>query len=256
MKPVDGHCHLESVHFIHDLDRVIADARDPGSAKLITPAITPNQWDRSRKIAGSYPEVEYSMGIHPWYIRESSLDDIPALSHARELGAVAIGEIRIDKKTESGDFDRQLAFFENQLAVARDIDLPVIIHCRGAFNELVRSLQKIGAPKAGGIIHSFSGSPELAEEIIRFGLSFSMGGTLTYRNSRKRAAVLKKIYPRHFLLETDSPDIPPVQKHGEINYPHYILYNLQAAAEITGDTMEKIAENTTMNAARIFNLNI
>jgi TatD DNase family protein len=132
----------------------------------------------------------------------------------------------------------------------------VVIHCRGAFNELILSLKRIGVPKAGGIIHSFSGSPELADELIRYGLNFSMGGTLTYRNSKKRAAVLKKIYPDHFLLETDSPDIPPVQKHGEINYPHYIRYNLQAAAEILGDTIENVAEHTTRNAIRIFRLKI
>ena len=91
---------------------------------------------------------------------------------------------------------------------------------------------------------------------MRLGLSFSMGGTLTFRNSEKRAAVLRKIYPGRFLLETDSPDIPPVQKHGEINRPHNILYNLEAAAEIIGDTIENIAEYTTRNAAELFDLKI
>lgn len=255
MKLVDVHCHLESVHFVHDLESVIERARNAGIAALITSTITPDQWELSRGIAERFADVEYAMGIHPWYIQKSYMNDIAGLAGAKDRGAAAIGEIGVDSKS-GGDLDQQIVFFEKQLAIAREIDLPVVIHCRGAFNELILSLKRIGAPKAGGIIHSFSGSPELADELIRYGLSFSMGGTLTYRNSKKRSAVLKKIYPHHFLLETDSPDIPPVQKQGEINYPHYIRYNLEAAAEILGETIESVAEHTTRNAIRIFNLKI
>jgi TatD DNase family protein len=240
---------------VHDLESVIERARNAGIAALITSTITPDQWELSRGIAERFADVEYAMGIHPWYIQKSYMNDIAGLAGAKDRGASAIGEIGVDSKS-GGDLDLQIVFFEKQLAIAREIDLPVVIHCRGAFNELILSLKRIGAPKAGGIIHSFSGSPELADELIRYGLSFSMGGTLTYRNSKKRAAVLKKIYPHHFLLETDSPDIPPVQKQGEINYPHYIRYNLEAAAEILGETIESVAEHTTRNAIRIFNLKI
>jgi TatD DNase family protein len=256
MKLVDAHCHLESEYFVNDLECVIGKALSAGIVKLVTASITPDQWPLSREIAGRFPEVEYAMGVHPWYIRESYLEALDGLYEAKKMGAAAIGEIGLDCKIENANMGLQLAFFEKQLAAARDIDLPVVIHCRGAFNELIASLKKIGAPKAGGIIHAFSGSPELAADLIRLGISFSMGGTLTYRNSKKRAAVLKSIYPGHFLLETDSPDIPPVQKQGEINHPHYILFNLRAAAEILGETEETVAETTTANAGRIFNLKI
>jgi TatD DNase family protein len=256
MRLVDVHCHLESDHFANNLDSVIGNAREVGIVKLITASITPAQWQLSRSIAEKYPEVEYAVGIHPWYIHKSFLSDIPSLHSAKEQGAVAIGEIGLDSKIANVDFELQKKIFEQQLAVAREIDLPVVIHCRGAFNELILSLKRIGTPKAGGIIHSFSGSPELVDELVRFGINFSLGGTLTYRNSKKRVAVLKKIYPDFSLLETDSPDIPPVQKQGEINYPENILFNLKAAAEIVGDTVERVAENTTRNASRIFNLRI
>ncbi|MBN2157799.1 MAG: TatD family hydrolase [Spirochaetes bacterium] len=256
MKLVDAHCHLESDYFSGDLGAVIERARHAGIVKLITSSIMPGQWDLSRSIAGQFPEVEFALGIHPWYIRESYLDDVPSLARAKELGAVAIGEIGIDSKTETNDLSLQLNFFEKQLSIARELELPVIIHCRGASGDLIRSLKRVGVPRPGGMVHAFSGSPELAEELVSLGINCSMGGTLTYRNSRKRAAVLKLIYPRHFILETDSPDIPPVQKQGEINYPHYILYNLQAAAEILGVSVENVAEQTTANAARLFSLDL
>jgi TatD DNase family protein len=256
MRLVDTHCHLESVHFANDLDRIINDALEAGIVKLITSTISPDQWDLSRNIALRYSAVEFALGIHPWYLSESFLADIPSLHGAKELGAVAIGEIGIDSKIKGADFILQMKFFENQLAIAREIDLPVVVHCRGAFNELLHSLRHIGAPKSGGIIHSYSGSIEIARELVRFGMSFSMGGILTFHNSKKRMEVMKYIYPDHFLLETDSPDIPPVQKKGEINYPNYILYNLAAAADILNDTPENVAENTTKNAIRIFHLSV
>ena len=248
------HCHLESLHYRDDLDGLVEESRRAGLVKLITASIAPDQWDLSLQLAARYPEVECALGIHPWYILESHRADLPRLADARAMGAVAIGEIGLDCKTEVVDFGLQVEFFEKQLAIAREARLPVIVHCRGAFNELIRSVRKGGPLAAGGVIHSYSGSPELAGELMDLGFSFSMGGTLTFRNSPKRAAVLKKIYPGRFLLETDSPDIPPVQKRGEINRPSYIRYNLEAAAEIIGVSAEAIAACTTRNAAELFNL--
>ncbi|MCU0847535.1 MAG: TatD family hydrolase [Spirochaetes bacterium] len=256
MKLVDAHCHLEDDVFAGRLDDIISGARNAGIVKLITCSITPGQWPLSKSISEQFAEVEFAMGVHPWYCRREDLADLEDLLRARELGAVAIGEIGLDLKVTGMDFGLQIEIFEKQLSIAREIDLPVIMHCRGAFNELILSMKKIGVPASGGIIHSFSGSPELAEELGKWNLSFSMGGTLTYRNSRKRERLLRLIYPGRFLLETDSPDIPPVEKSGEPNVPSNILYNLRAASEILGEPEEKIADRTSENAARIFKLAI
>jgi TatD DNase family protein len=118
---------------------------------------------------------------------------------------------------------------------------------------MVGSIKRLGG--ARGVIHSFNGSVEAAAEFIKLGLSFSMGGILTYRNSRKRAKLLKYIYPSHFLLETDSPDITPVEAN-KPNRPANIVYNLKAAAEILETAEEEIAAVTSANAANIFNLKI
>ncbi len=193
--------------------------------------------------------------MHPWYVSESDRDIKTKLDKASETGAVAIGEIGLDLKIESPSFALQREIFELQLQYAVETDMPVIIHCRGAFNELIESINRIGVPRRGGIVHAYSGSLELTEILIKKGLSFSMGGTLTYKNSKKRSTVLRRIYPDFFLLETDSPDIPPVNTL-KPNVPSNILLNLKAAAEILEIPEEKIAESTTMNAKKIFGLEL
>jgi TatD DNase family protein len=124
---------------------------------------------------------------------------------------------------------------------------------------MLGSFRRVGVPEAGGIIHSFNGSAELAEDFMKFGINFSIGGILTYRDSPKRARLLRRIYPRHFLLETDAPDIPPVEARTDppsANRPCNIIYNLRAAAEILERPEEEVAGNTSANAARIFGLKI
>jgi len=254
MRLVDAHCHLESELYDGRLDSIIEDARVAGLAAMITSSITPAMWDLSLALADRYDVVYASTGIHPWYIRDGDMGRIEGLADTAGRGAVAIGEIGLDRKVESPPFDLQVKIFEAQLATAKEIDLPVIIHCRGAFNELILSLKKIGVPSRGGTVHSFAGSAEIAIDLMRLGMSFSLGGILTYRNSAKRVEMLKKIYPSHFLLETDCPDIPPVEIKNSLHVPANIVYNLRAASELLHESEEKIAEKTTENAVRIFNL--
>ncbi len=254
MRLVDCHCHLESDFFKDRLDGIIEGARQAGVVKLLTSSITPDEWPLSRAIANRYKEVEFALGVHPWYCRKEDLEKIGELANAAADGAVAIGEIGLDKKSPHVGLELQKSLFEAQLKIAREIDLPVVIHCRGAFDELLHYFKRIGLPRRGGIIHSFSGSVEIAAEYARYGASFSFGGAITFRNSKRKAAVLKHVYPERIVLETDSPDIPPVEAREMPNVPANILYALRAAAEILGVGEEQIAETTTLNAARIFNL--
>lgn len=255
MKLVDVHCHLESNLYNGILDEIISDARNTGLVKLITSSVVPEEWEKSQSIAESYEEVEYALGIHPWYVREEHTAKIDELVEHASRGAIAIGEIGLDKKIDTPSFGLQLRLFTHQLIVAKELNLPVIVHCRGAYNELLVCLKQIGMPPAGGIVHSFSGSVEIAAELIKFGFSFSLGGVLTYRNSKKRAELLRSIYPDYFMLETDSPDIPPLEAKSRLHTPANIRYNLQAASEILSIAKEKIADTTTRNAAGMFNFN-
>jgi TatD DNase family protein len=256
MRLVDVHCHLESDYFRDRLDAIIAGAREAGVVRLVTSTTGPDEWQLSRSIAERYDAVEFALGIHPWYCAEELIPAIDGLAAEAGRGAIAIGEIGLDSRVETPGFGLQQLFFERQLAIAREINLPVVVHCRGAFGTMQAALRKIGAPARGGLVHSFSGSVEIAELFMRHGMLFSFGGALTYRNSRKKAEVLKRIYPDHMLLETDAPDIPPVEAKEMPNLPSNILYNLRAASEILGRSEEEIARTTTANAARLFMLDL
>lgn len=252
MQLVDVHCHLEAEEFSGQLDTLVQNAREAGIIKMITASIVPEQWTVSQGIAHRYPEVAFAWGIHPWYIQPGHLEAIDGLRAARDAGACAIGEIGLDSKITEPALDLQLPLFEAQVRIAKELDLPVVLHCRGAFNEMLDVFKRCGAPERGGIIHAFSGSVEIAEAFLRYGISFSMGGALTYKRSNKRAKTLARIYPDHFLLETDSPDIPPVQALGQPNVPANILYNLRGAADYLNLPEDTIAEQTTQNAVRLF----
>ncbi len=253
MRLVDIHCHLEAEEFRGRLDAVLADARAAGVVKLVTASVAPEDWPVSQALARHYPEVAFAWGVHPWYARAHHLEMLEPLTRAKETGAAAIGEIGLDTKVESPPMELQERIFAEQLRIAKEVGLPVVLHCRGAFNELLLALRRVGAPACGGVVHAFSGSVEIAEALIKLGIRFSMGGALTCKPSRKRVAVLQRIYPDHFLLETDSPDIPPVQAPEKPNVPANIRYALRGAAAILNVPEEMVAEQTTANAWRLFN---
>lgn len=256
MQLVDVHCHLEAEEFSGRLEEILSGARGAGVVKLITASVTPDQWALSLELARTFPEVACVVGVHPWYCRKEDLSLLDGLAGAVAQGAVGIGEAGLDTKIDRTPFLLQEAVFERQLAIARDLNVPMVLHCRGAFNEMLHCFRKVGVPQRGGILHNFTGSAEVAEQFMEYGFAFSLGGILTYRNSRKRNDMLKRIYPDAFLLETDSPDIPPVEARERPNVPANILHNLRAAAEILELTQEEIAETTTRNAERIFGLTI
>jgi len=213
--------------------------------------------DTSQRAVGmAEKRIFAAVGIHPYH---ADRVDEEALTKLRRLaaleGVVAIGEIGLDKKIETPAMELQTEFFEAQLEIAKELNLPVAIHCRGAFNELLSSLTRVGIPAVGGMIHAFSGNVQLARTFVEFGLKFSLGRSLTYKKCRKREELMAFIYPDHFLLETDSPDMVPIGADPEMpNEPKNIVFNLRGAADILGRDEAEIAETTTQNALHLFAL--
>ena len=250
---VDAHCHLLAEEFGGGPGPVLEEGRRAGIVRFVTAAVLPEEWEPSLALSRAHPDVSCVLGVHPWYCGRTSPECLESLPEALERGAVGVGEIGLDTVTDRTPFDLQLDFFRRQLTVAREMNLPVVLHCRKAFNETLAVLKGEGAPARGGLVHSFAGSAEVAESFMEHGFMFSLGGILTYRNSLRRAQALRRIYPDALLLETDAPDIPPVERHGlGPNTPANILYNLRAASEILEVSEEEIAHKTTNNAEKLF----
>ncbi len=257
MRFVDSHCHLEAQEFEHDLVNVIEDGVNSGIVKFITSAVYPEQWNKSIELSSIYNQVESTIGVHPWYAKVehfTKLDELPMIIHKYKI--VAIGEIGLDRKIENPPFELQEAIFEKQLKIAKEINIPVVIHCRGAFPDLIRIVKKVGLPQKGGLIHAYKGSVEITKQLLPLGFYFSFGCALTYPHSYKRANVINMVYPEKILVETDSPDIPPAGNTNKRNVPSNIRLVVNELSKYLNKTEEEIAEKTTQNAISLFSLDI
>jgi TatD DNase family protein len=255
MQLIDAHCHLTAEEFGDGLDDALEAARAAGIVALVTNATCPEDWAAQREVAARYAEVHFAWGIHPWFVREDSLEALDRLRGARNAGAVAMGEIGLDGKIDT-PMALQEHVFVAQLDLADALGLPVVIHARGAYDHILRVLHRRGPLQHGGIVHAFSASAQIAEDLIANGLSISMGAVLSYRPSEKVRAVIEAVWPDHLMLETDSPDMAPPQARGLPNTPANLLYNLRGLLEYVGGTPEEAAATTTRNAARVFGLSL
>lgn len=250
---VDAHCHLLAEEFGAGPGPVLEEGREAGIVRFVTAAVVPEEWAPSLELVRAHADVSCVLGVHPWHCAQVSPEALAPLPEALAQGAVGVGEIGLDMVTDRCPFEVQRVFFSRQLAVAREMNLPVVLHCRKGFNETLEVLKREGAPARGGLVHSFAGSAEIAESFLEHGFMFSLGGILTYRNSPRRTQALHRIYPDALLLETDAPDIPPVERHGlGPNTPTNILYNLRAASEMLEVSEDEIARITTQNAEKLF----
>jgi TatD DNase family protein len=254
MQLIDVHCHLQAPVYNGILDRIVGNAREAGIISMICAATEPSDWLTVRNISKQYKEVKYALGIHPWYIPENWNVFIDNIRQDDLRYAAAVGEIGLDRKYSRHHIDIQTSVFTKFYLLARSLSLPCVAHCISAFDLLAKILKSIGPPYVPLIIHSFNGSLESAQQLSKFNVYFSIGGLLTHSGSKKRAELMKWIYPERFLLETDAPDIPPRQVKEKLHEPANILYNLQAASDIISVSQEKIAEKTTTLAKYIFRL--
>ncbi|MFP4501481.1 MAG: TatD family hydrolase [Candidatus Hydrogenedentota bacterium] len=255
MALIDAHCHLTANELHDTLDYAITTARAAGIVAMVTNATSPEDWQAQTSVAARFPEVRFAWGIHPWWVNEDSRDAMARLRGAREAGAVAIGEIGLDGKIAT-PMELQEAVFAAQLDVAQELGLPVVIHARGAYDRIQRMLHERGPLEHGGIVHAFSASAQIAEDLMAHGLHVSMGAALAYKPSKKRRAVLDTVWPEYLLLETDSPDMAPPQARNVPNTPANLLYVLRGLLNYVDATPEEAAAVTTRNAARIFNMEL
>ncbi len=248
---IDSHCHLDASEFDHDRDAVIARARAAGVTSQIVPAVAASGWPKLRDLCASQEGLHPAYGLHPMFLAEHRDEHIDAL---RELlgteRAVAVGECGLDFHVEGLDAARQQFFFEEQLKVARDFDLPVIVHARRAVDAVTASLRRIGGLR--GVVHSFSGSQQQAEQLWKLGFCIGIGGPVTYERAQRLRRIVATMPIEFLLLETDAPDQPDAFHRGERNEPVRLTVVRDCIAGLRWMSPDELAVAVSCNASRLF----
>ncbi|TZF90181.1 TatD family hydrolase [Cognatilysobacter lacus] len=248
---VDTHSHIDVPEFDVDRDAVIARARAAGVTQQVVPAIHAAAWPGLRATCARYEGLHAAYGLHPVYLDRHADADV---QHLREWiereRPVAVGECGLDYFIDGLDRQRQGELFEQQLLIARDFDLPVIVHARRAVDAVIAALRHLGGLR--GVVHSFSGSRQQAEALWREGFMLGLGGPVTYERANRLRTLVATMPIEHLLLETDAPDQPDAEARGARNEPARLVNVLRTIAELRGESANDVARATTLNAGRLF----
>jgi|WetSurMetagenome_2_1015567.scaffolds.fasta_scaffold03934_7 TatD DNase family protein len=249
----DSHCHLQDERILADFPAVCGRAKKAGVAVLSCCGSFEGDWQSVNALQADGLRIIPSFGLHPWYIAERTVNwDETLMALLRENPAAGVGEIGIDHALDKSTFADQETVFLRQLAIAAELERPVTIHCRRAMGRLVELLRQAGGVFQGGIVHSYSGPPELVKIIEGFGLSMSFSGSLTFPGNKRSAASIRKTSLDRLCIETDSPDIKPDGCGTPFNEPSSLPLVASTAASLLGMRVEEIVEMTFKNAARVF----
>lgn len=258
----DSHCHFDFAAFDSNRQAIWQRCHGLGVRQLLVPGVCSEQWNTALQIADQYHEIYFAAGIHPWWIEkiiqgewnaqhiENSFDKLKLfLNHKK---CVAIGECGLDAVIAT-KLSVQQQFLDVHLQIASELKLPVIIHCRKAHNELILALKKFNLP-AGGVIHAFSGSIDLANTYWRLGFYLGIGGAITYERAHKTREAVRQLPIEALLLETDAPDMPLSGYQGQDNTPENLPLIAQVLADIRKEPVNYIAQQTTKNARTLFRI--
>ncbi|MBY5921885.1 TatD family hydrolase [Ferrimonas balearica] len=250
---IDSHCHLDLPAFDEDRDAVLTRAKKGGVGALIVPAVDRHNWDAVTALAGQRQGVRIgtALGLHPCFTHQA--EDIEALAErlASQPELVAVGECGLDAVSGAAPMPEQLRLCEAQLALARQHQLPVILHVRKAHNEMLTLLARHPL-LAGGVVHGFSGSLVQAQQYWRRGFHLGVGGVITYPRANKTRQALAQVPVEALLLETDSPDMPLNGYQGQRNEPARVASVLTVLAELRQCDAPALGHQLTLNAERLF----
>lgn len=247
----DSHSHLDAPEFEHDRSEVLARAQAEGVNRQLLPAVEFASWSNLKDVCDRYAGLYPAYGLHPMYLASHRPEHIPALRHWIEKEKPnAVGECGLDFFVDNLDPEQQRFYFIEQLKLAREFELPVVVHARRAVDEVIASIRKTGGLR--GVIHSYSGSEEQARQLFNLGFSLGIGGPITYDRAQRLRRLVTAMPIEHLLLETDSPDQPNAGYRGQRNEPVRLLDVLKVVAELRGQSEEEIARVTAANAERLF----
>ncbi|MBL6666841.1 MAG: TatD family hydrolase [Flavobacteriaceae bacterium] len=255
MKLIDTHTHLYVEAFDEDRDQVIEKAIAVGVERFYLPAIDSTYTARMLDLEKKYPDhIRLMMGLHPTHVKENYKEE---LLHVEQFLAkrnfAAVGEIGIDLYWDKSFLKQQQEAFDAQISWAKEKELPIVIHCRDAFDEVFEVLEGHKGEDLSGIFHCFTGTKEQAEKAIGLNLKLGIGGVLTFKNG-KIDQFLDQISIDHIVLETDAPYLAPAPFRGKRNQSEYLIYILRKLSEVHQRTEKELALLTSQNALAVFKL--
>jgi TatD DNase family protein len=250
---VDSHAHLDLEAFDADRPAVIERAGVAGVHHLVVPATDCESWPRVQELCDGRSDIHPAYGLHPLFMARHRPEHLDCLGDWLDKHpAVAVGEIGLDYHQAETDREQQHRFFETQLRLARDLDLPVIVHARQALEEVSLALRRcVGVC---GVVHSFSGSEQQAGKLWDLGFHLGIGGPVTYERAQRLRRIVARMPIQLLLLESDAPDQPDAAHRGQRNEPARITEVLRCVAELRGESEQYVAQATTANARRLFGL--
>ena len=251
----DTHTHLYSEAFDMDRDEMMSRALEAGVSRFFVPAIDSTYTEAMYALERKYPEHVFLMiGVHPTHIKEDYKKELNHVKTAlKQRKFAAIGEIGIDLYWDKSTLKQQQDAFRTQIQWAKHYQLPIVIHCRDAFDEVFEVLEEEKSEDLFGIFHCFTGTMEQAHKAISYNMKLGIGGVVTFKNG-KIDQFLEQIDLAHIVLETDAPYLAPVPYRGKRNESAYILEVLEKLSLIYGKSMEEIAQITTNNSKNIFKI--
>ncbi|MBV5312175.1 MAG: TatD family hydrolase [Prolixibacteraceae bacterium] len=252
---IDTHSHIYSTDFIHDLDEVIQRAYSNDVRKIILPNIDSSSVKNLLNLVDTYPHICIPlMGLHPTSVNHDYQEELQVVEYwLKKRKFYGIGEIGIDLYWDKSFLDEQIHAFRFQLELARQYQLPVVIHVRDSFDEVYSVLQDVKDDTLTGVFHSFTGTIEQANMVIDLGFKIGVNGIITFKKSGLDE-VIKQIDPSNLIIETDSPYLTPSPFRGKRNESSYLVYIAQKIADLHHMTVGDIAQVTTENARKLFGI--
>jgi TatD DNase family protein len=256
---VDSHCHIVFRNFDDDIEEVAERWRQAGVKALVHACVEPSEIPAIRALADRFPEMRYSVGVHPLDTEHWQADTPSVLKAAAQADArvVAIGELGLDLFRDK-NLEEQLAMLQPQLDLAVALDLPVIVHCRDAAEPMLEELRGRAASGAcpRGVMHCWGGTPEEMAEFLSLGFYISFSGTVTFPKADATHACAQQVPADRFLVETDCPFLAPVPRRGKRNEPAFVASVAERVAVLRGETLTQVAHTSSANAARLFGLTL
>lgn len=252
---IDTHCHLDMAAYEADCEQVIARASEAGVEQIITVGIDRESSKQAVALAQKYETVFATVGVHPHNVtdlHDTIYDELRVLASSPKV--VAYGEIGMDTVKQYAPMELQIEHFERQVGLAKELNLPVIIHDREAHREILGILRKMAPFPCKGVMHCFSGDSKFAGEIIDLGFYISVPGIVTFNKADGLQGAVRDVPLEYLMLETDGPFLAPVPRRGKRNEPALMLYTAQKVAELKGLSLDEVARRTTENARNLFAL--